>query len=239
MKHNRASALIHLLLSTVLAGTVGASTSGCASEQKVLRAPHYTLTHPDYWKVESVAKQDGEPTLVKIGRYSSTVMSEGVGADESTPYESSEAEVEVRLYTWQDQSSDPPSMAVVNKLADDATLKLTKHGRINADRGECGKDFQRKYNVLGTDQEPLDLVMQPGFRTIVLGGKNGPVLLGVVARVPYEQDPGLYCHNLNNMRLRLDLLLKELKPEAAAPATAAPRPRSAAAPAAADAPPPA
>ena len=139
MKHNRASdPELHLLLSTVLARR-RASTSGCASEQKVLRAPHYTLTHPDYWKVESVAKQDGEPTLVKIGRYSSTVMNEGVGADESTLYESSEAEVEVRLYTWHDQGNDPPPWRVVNKLADDSTLKLTKHGRITADRGECGK----------------------------------------------------------------------------------------------------
>jgi hypothetical protein len=223
MKHNRASALTPLLLSTVLL-VVAASTSGCASEQKVLRAPHYTLTHPDYWKVESVAKQDGEPTLVKIGRYSSTVMNEGVGADESTLYESSESEVEVRLYTWADPSNDPPTMAVVNKLANDATLELTKHGRISADRGECGKDFQRKYKVLGNDQEPLDLVKQPGFRTIVVGGKNGTVLLGVVARVPYEQDQGLYCHNLNNLRLRLDLLLKDLKADEsppAAPATAA------------------
>ena len=90
MKHIRASALsCPCWRSTVLAGIGAATTSGCASEQKVLRAPHYTLTHPDYWKVESVAKQDGEPTLVKIGRYSSTVMSEGVGADESTLYESS------------------------------------------------------------------------------------------------------------------------------------------------------
>jgi hypothetical protein len=224
MKPNRASALIHLLLSTVLAGTVGASTSGCASEQKVLRAPHYTLTHPDYWKVESVAKQDGEPTLVKIGRFSSTVMNEGVGADESTPYESSEAEVEVRVYTWKDQGNDPPAMAVVNKLADDTTLNLTKHGRVTADRGECGKDFQRKYNVLGTDHEPLDLVMQPGFRTIVLGGKassgDGPILMGVVARVPYEQDPGLYCHNLTNLQLRLGKLLEGMKPDASAPTAA-------------------
>ena len=224
MKHNRASALTPLLLSTVLT-IVAASTSGCASEQKVLRAPHYTLTHPDYWKVESVAKQDGEPTLVKIGRYSSTVMNEGVGADESTPYESSEAEVEVRVYTWNDQGNAPPAMAVVNKLAEDATLKLTKHGRVTADRGECGKDFQRKYNVLGTDQEPLDLVMQPGFRTIVLGGKvggsTGPVLMGVVARVPYEQDPGLYCHNLSNLQLRLGKLLEGMKAEESAPVAAA------------------
>jgi hypothetical protein len=220
MEHQRKTTLLPLLVSTVLA-IAAASTSGCASEQKVLRAPHYTLTHPDYWKVESVAKQDGEPTLVKIGRYSNTVMNEGVGADESTPYESSEAEVEVRVYTWNDQGNAPPAMAVVNKLADDTTLNLTKHGRVTADRGECGKDFQRKYKVLGTDQEPLDLVMQPGFRTIVLGGKNGPILLGVVARVPYEQDPGLYCHNLNNMQDRLGKLLEGMKPEEGAPVAAA------------------
>ena len=189
MKHQRKTTLLPLLVSTVLA-IAAASTSGCASEQKVLRAPHYTLTHPDYWKVESVAKQDGEPTLVKIGRYSSTVMNEGVGADESTPYESSEAEVEVRVYTWNDQGNAPPAMAVVNKLADDTTLKLTKHGRVTADRGECGKDFQRKYNCLGTDQEPLDLAMQPGFRTIVLGGKNGPVLTGGGGPRPLRAGPG-------------------------------------------------
>jgi hypothetical protein len=212
MKHPRKTALLPLLVSTVLA-IAAASTSGCASEQKMLRAPHYVLSHPDYWKVESVAKQDGEPTFVKIGRYSNTVMNEGVGADESTPYEASQADVEVRLYTWNEQGNAPPSLAVVNKLAQDSTLQLTKHGRIAADRNECGAEFQRKYNVLGADQEPLDLVMQPGFRTIVVGGQNGPVLLGVVARVPYEQDPGLYCHNLKNMQLQLQLLLAGLRAE--------------------------
>ena len=108
MKHQRKTALLPLLVSTVLA-IAAASTSGCASEQKLLRAPHYTLSHPDYWKVESVAKQDGEPTFVKIGRYSNTVMSEGVGADESTPYEASQADVEVRLFTWNEQGNAPPT----------------------------------------------------------------------------------------------------------------------------------
>jgi hypothetical protein len=234
MKHLGVTPKLPLLALTVLA--IGAaSTSGCASEQKVLHAPHYALNHPDYWKVESVAKKDGEPTLVKIGRYSQTVMSEGVGADESTLYESSQADVEVRLYTWSDGGNAPPTMGVVNKLAEDSTLQLTKHGRISADRNECGNQFQRKYKVLGVDQEPLDLAMQPGFRTIVVGGTSGSVLLGVVARVPYEQDSGLYCHNLKNMRLQLDLLLAAMKPEAnaPAPAAAASSPAPAAAPAAA------
>ena len=217
MKHPGVTPELPLLALTVLA--IGAaSTSGCASEQKVLHAPHYTLSHPDYWKVEAVAKKDGEPTLVKIGRYSETVMSEGVGADESTLYESSQADVEVRLYTWSDGGNAPPTLGVVNKLAEDSTLQLTKHGRIPQDRNECGNQFQRKYKVLGVDQEPVDLLMQPGFRTIVVGGNSGPVLLGVVARVPYEQDGGLYCHNLKNMRLQLDLLLAAMKTDNKAPA---------------------
>jgi len=33
----------------------------------------------------------------------------------------------------------------------------------------------------------------------------------VVSRVPYEQDVGLYCHNLSNMMTQLQTLLDGLK----------------------------
>jgi hypothetical protein len=200
---------------------------GCATEQKLVRAPHYTLSHPDYWKVKSVATRDGEPTEISIGRYSNTVMSEGVGADESTPYEAQQADVDVRIYTWPDAGNGPPALEVVNKLAADPKLELTQHGRISADRGECGETFQRKYKVLGASEEALDLVKQPGFRTIVVGARHAPVLLGIVARVPYEVDGGQYCHNLKNMQLQLDLLLGGLKADESAAPAPAPAPASA------------
>ena len=61
-------------------------------------------------------------------------------------------------------------------------------------------------------------------------------LLGVVARVEYEQDVARYCHNLSNMRVQLQNLLDGLvvvpQPTAARRAVAAPAARAPAAPAA-------
>ena len=66
----------------------------------------------------------------------------------------------------------------------------------------------------------------PGFRSILLGAKSEGRLIGVMARVPYEQDGGLFCHNLSNMRTQLQTLLDGLtvKPAGAAPAPAAAAP---------------
>src|SRR5262245_55628429 len=81
-----------------LAALLGAV--GCATENKVTQTPYFTLHHPDFWKVKSVAQKPGEPTVVTIGTYGSTVVNEGSGATDSSMYESSQAEVEVRTYAW-------------------------------------------------------------------------------------------------------------------------------------------
>ena len=81
---------------------------------------------------------------------------------------------------------------------------------------------KKKYTVLGKQQKPLDLVSRPGWRTILVGGTKRGLLLGVVARVRYEQDIGRYCHNLSNMQVQLQNLLDGL---VAVGNRAAPRPR--------------
>lgn len=219
----RLSALLSRALLLVVAGT--ALTTGCATENKITKGPHFTLNHPDYWKVKSVATKDGEPTTLSIGRYSETVMSEGTGSTASSQFEASQADVEVRIFTWPGvDDGGNPSMKVAQLLTPIADLELPQHMRVPADK-ECSSDFTRKYTLAGETREPLDLLKRPGFRTIIVGGKTQGLLVGVLARVPYEQDPNLYCHNLGNMRTQLGLLLEALTitPDAApAAAPAAP-----------------
>jgi hypothetical protein len=223
---------------------LGLGSVGCATANKVTQGPNYALTHPDYWKVKSVATKDGEPTIVSIGTYSNTVVNEGVGADVSAGYEASQAEVEARIYSWkQAEKAEDPTKKVAALLIQDPDLQLQAHGQVGDQPPECGTDFKRKYSVLKHDQTPMDLLKRPGFRTILVGAQQDDVLLGVVSRVPYEQDSGLYCHNLSNMRTQLQTLLDNLvlvgapagASSAAPPAAAAPAaaPEPAAAPAAA------
>jgi hypothetical protein len=220
--------------------------AGCATEQKQLKTPYYTISHPDFWQVKSVGQKPAEATVVRIGTYGSTTINEGSGATEGAMYESSQAEVEVRVFAWPEPvqpEEGTPSERVSKLLFNDPDLQLAKHGLIPQQQSECGQEFQRKYTVLGAEQAPLDLLAQPGFRTILLGGKAPGLLIGVVSRVPYEQDSGLYCHNLSNMRTQLGIFLTGLTaaaPPAAAPAAPAaaaePAPAPAAAPPAAPAP---
>jgi hypothetical protein len=224
-------------LAALLVLTAAVGAVGCATENKVVRTPYYTISHPDFWQVKSVAQKPGEPTLVVIGQYGSTVINEGSGATEGAMYESSQADVEVRVFAWPEPSGAPenasPSEQVSQLLFNDAELKLNKHGLVPQQQSECGREFQRKYMLLGTEQAPLDLLAQPGWRTIVVGGKAPGLLLGVVSRVQYEQDAGLYCHNLSNMRTQLETFLNGLAAAATSPpaATPAPAPAAPAAPA--------
>jgi hypothetical protein len=216
--------LAGLLLMTGVLGALG-----CATETKVVRTPYYTLSHPDFWKVKSVAAKPAEPTVVTIGQYGSSTVTEGSGATEDSMYETSQAEVEVRIYAWPELAGTTeaasPSEQVSQLLFKDPELQLEKHGLVNQQQAECGREFKRKYKVLGTEQAPLDLIARPGWRTILLGGKSQNVLVGVVSRVPYEQDGGLYCHNLNNMRTQLELVLGGLQPASnGGPAPPAPAP---------------
>src|SRR5882757_330456 len=191
---------------------------GCATEQKMLKTSRYTLSYPDYWKVNSVAQKDGEPTHVTIGKYSETVMTQpGDAANppaNSSPsaYEAAQADVDVRLYAWPAPAeAGDPTQQVAQLMFKDPDLQMDKLGRLPDARDECGNDFKRKYTILGSQHETLDLASRPGYRVIVVGGQDQGTLLGVASRVPFEQDMGLYCHNLGNMRTQLQLFLDGVK----------------------------
>jgi hypothetical protein len=167
---------------------------------------------PDFWQVKSEGLIDGAPTVVIIGKYGSAIIDEGSGAlgSKATNYESVQADVEVRVFAWPaSPKAEDPSVMVGNLLARDPTLHLTRHVALPDQPLECGL-LKKKYTILANQQEPLDLVSRPGWRTIVVGGTAQGNLVGVVARVEYEQDMGRYCHNLSNMQVQLQNLLDGL-----------------------------
>ena len=210
-------ALLVVLLAVSLA-------AGCATGNKQVKTPRYTLSMPDFWEVKGEGLTDGSPTTVFIGRYGSAIIDSGAGAIDppGMNYESVQADVQVRIYAWpQLMNVTDPTVAVMRLLAGDSELKLTRHVRLPDQPPECGL-LKKKYDILHTSTEPLDLVSRPGWRTIVVGAMGAGSLLGVVARVEYEQDVARYCHNLNNMRIQLQNLLDVL--EVVAQPTAAPKP---------------
>jgi hypothetical protein len=223
---------------------LAAGPLGCATEQKVLRTPQYSLTYPAFWKVKSVAAKAGDQTTLSIGRYSDTVMDTGENGNDSL-YEKSQADVDVRIVAWPEPpDAGDPAKKVAELLWEDPDLKLSQHGRLRENGKECGQEFRKKFSILHTPSQPLDLMSQPGFRTVVVGGKAQGILVGVVARVPTEQDVGLFCHNLANLQLQLQNVLDGLTlvangAAAPAPAAAAPAPAAAAPAAAAPTPGPA
>jgi hypothetical protein len=221
MSRRRAFAILHV---TFLAALAGAASSGCATEQKMLRTPRYTLSYPDYWKVDSVAQKDGEATHVTIGKYSETIVNAGEGATGSSAnYEASQADVDVRIFAWPIPAEGvDPSQAAAQLMFKDPDLEMQKQGRLPPERQECGRDFKRKFTLLGEQHETFDLASRPGHRLIVVGGQSQGTLLGVAARVPYEQDMGLYCHNLSNMMTQLQTLLDGIKLVSGPPAPGAP-----------------
>jgi hypothetical protein len=196
-----------LVVSLALAPAIG-----CATANKQVKTPRYTLSMPDFWDVKSEGLLDGAPTTVIIGRYGSAVIDEGTGAmgSKAENYESVQADVQVRVYAW--PAPPPvtnPSALVGNLLARNAELKLPRHMQVPEQPPECGL-LKRTYDVVHTRQEPLDLVSRPGWRTIVVGAVDQGSLLGVVARVEFEQDVPRYCHNLRNMQVQLQNLLDGL-----------------------------
>jgi hypothetical protein len=201
------------------------ASNGCAIENKVVKTPHYTLTYPDYWKVDKVGEKDGEATHVTITKYSTGTITEGSGAVDAM--EGSQADVDVRIYAWSAAAAiSEPTKKAVDLMAADSALDLGKQAQIAEGSRECGSDFKSKMKLLNADQYPLDLLSRPGHRLILVGGVSQGVLVGVAARVPYEQDKGLYCHNLNNMRVQMQNLLDGIAvvPAGAAPAASAPPP---------------
>jgi hypothetical protein len=221
------------LLSLLALAAMALGSNGCATENKVLKTSRYTLTYPDFWKVEKVGEKDGEATRVTIGKYSTGTINEGSGAINSL--EASQADVDVRVYTWTAPAEiKEPSKKAGDLMTADPDLNLAKQVMVAEGSRECGTDFKAKMHLLNSDQYALDLFSRPGHRLIVVGAVNSGVLVGVVARVPYEQDAGLYCHNLQNMRLQMQNLMDGI---ALTPAAAA-APPAGAAPEAAPPPPP-
>lgn len=196
-----------LATAAVLAGAMG-----CAAGTRQLQTPHYTLSHPDFWKVRKQAAAEGEPTIIVIPQYGDAVIDDGAGAlaSRGASYEAVTADVEVRIHAWKDPGDGAdPTQRVATILERDPELQLVRHHRVLEHPPECGV-LPRKYTVFGAQQAPLDLVSRPGWRTIVVGGRAGGVLLGAVSRVEYEQDMGRFCHNLRNMQVQLQNLLDAL-----------------------------
>jgi len=198
---------------TVLASIAVAGAVGCAPANQTLLTSHYTLNHPDFWKVKKTASQDGEPTIVIIPQYGSAVIDEGTGtmASKGQNYDAVTADVEVRLYTFPDPApAADPTQAVAPLIGKaDPELALQQSFVIPDNPPECDV-YPKKYTVYGQVQTPIDLVKRPGYRTIVVGGRSGGYLTGVVSRFEYEPDMQRNCHNLSNMRVQLQNLLDVL-----------------------------
>jgi hypothetical protein len=206
------------------AAVLAALAAGCATGSQTIATEHYTLTHPEYWRVKKTAVKDGEPTLVVIPQYGAAVIDEGTGsmAAKEQNYDAVTADVEVRLYTWPDPDpSGNPTEEVSRLLNRDPELELSRHMMLSDNPPECGV-YPKKYVIFGMQQTPFDLISRPGWRTILVGAKSGNVLVGAVARVEYEQDQARRCHNLANMRVQLQNLLDGLQPAGKPAAAAAP-----------------
>jgi hypothetical protein len=219
----RAGAALFLL--GLLAGGMG-----CAAGTAELKTPRYTLSHPAFWKVNTVAQKDGDPTRITIGKFSETITTNpsddpNLTKTQESVNETSQADVDVWIYAWPVSVSeaivaapgtDPaaagdPALKVATLLKDQPDLGITKLGRMPTQPPECGEDFRRKFKILGNDRPTLDLGSRPGHRMIVVGTESDGMLLGVISRVPVEPDPNLYCHNLNNMRIQLQNVLDGLR----------------------------
>lgn len=223
-------------LAVVVAAASGAA--GCAAQPITVSTPRFALTYPpDEWTLVSKSDDDGKPTIVKVGYYGDADVSFQQQAGMTAQHL---ADIEVRLYGWPENPGiSKPSMDLGNRLIDDPDLGLRMHAMVMQQPPECSMLPNKKYRVFGVDQEPVNLVMKPKWRTILVAGQSGGTYLGVVARVPYEQDAVRYCGNLNRMIVELQHVLDNVKPAAgaAAPAGGAGAPAAPAAPPAA--PPPA
>lgn len=185
-----------------------AAASGCATQSQVVTSD-YALTVPSYWKVERAAKQPGEGTKVLIVPYGDAVIDQGPGAQAGN-YDVRTADVEVWIYAWPAQSGDEAAGTAAEQvfrlLAPMPELSLSGLSRVPEQPPECDR-FPRGYTVAGQTTQPLDLIRRPGHRVIVVGARVQERLLGVLARVEFEQDLARYCHNLRNMQVQLQNLL--------------------------------
>ena len=186
---------------------------GCTPATQQLSTSHFTLSHPDYWKVKRTAAQDGQATIVIIPQYGSAVIDEGSGtmASKGQNYDAVTADVEVRLYNFPDPAPDMDPTQAVSRLIGkaDPDLALQQSFMIPDNPPECGT-YPKKYTIYGKVETPIDLVKRPGYRTIVVGSRSDGFLTGVVSRFEYEPDMERNCHNLSNMRVQLQNLLDAL-----------------------------
>lgn len=213
----RAEVALPLLLLVIAAG------SGCATgPTRQFATPRYTLTMPELWQVKSAGPADGQATTVTITSFGESVVEPEPGALGPSPrYEPMQATVELRIYAWSQsagagdssglrgEADEQITSRVARLLGGDQALQLRRHVLTPEQPAECGRP-PRTYNMLGLARDPLDVISQPGWRTIIVGAKAQGSLVGVIARVPNEADRGLYCHNLGNMQAQLQLLLDGL-----------------------------
>jgi hypothetical protein len=203
---------------------LGGGAVGCTPATQQLQTSHFTISHPDYWKVKKTAAKDGESTIVIIPQYGAAVIDEGVGAmaSKGQNYDAVTADVEVRLYNFPDaQPEQDPTQLVVPLIGKvDPELALQQSFVIPDNPPECDV-YPKKYTVFGKVETPVDLVKRPGYRTIVVGGRADGYLTGIVSRFEYEPDMQRNCHNLSNMRVQLQNLLDVMVASHPAAATAA------------------
>src|SRR4051812_45173068 len=134
-----------LALALVALGSIG-----CATETKVLQTSRFTLSYPDFWKVDKVGQKDGEATHVTIGRYSTGVINEGSG--QSDIWEAQQADVDVRIYSWPGEAAGAePIKKAIELMATDPDLALDKMAIISDSSHECGRTFKAKMNVVKND----------------------------------------------------------------------------------------
>src|SRR5204863_6561179 len=91
---------------------------GCATGTQNLQTAHYTINHPDFWKVKKTAAQDGDSTIVIIPQYGAAVIDEGAGsmASKGQNYDAVTADVEVRLYNFPDPAPNVDATQAAFKL---------------------------------------------------------------------------------------------------------------------------
>ena len=117
------------------------------------KTPYYTMSHPDFWKVKSVAQKPAEPTVVAIGQYGSIDRQRGLGSDRGRDVRVLAGRGRGAHFAWPEPAGPPdgadPTERVSQLLFKESALELQKHSLIPQQQSECGQEFQRKYKVLG------------------------------------------------------------------------------------------
>jgi hypothetical protein len=197
-------------------GALALLSVGCAAGNRQIKTPRYSLTVPDYWEVKQTGDGAGKPTSLTISQFDGAVIDDGTGAGAGAAYEGRMAPVDVRIFAWPDAGGGDAIAEVTGKLAGDTELELTTYARVAEQPIECGR-FARTFKWQGAELKPIDVIKQLKYRAMVLGQRREGTLLGLVARVEFEQDMIRYCQNLINMQVQVQNLLDALQVEAGVP----------------------